>query len=116
MNPLARRKAKVLMSRSWTKNKASLPHEPSGSWLLAIQLMDEGNYGPSPPPSFLTSASHAVSYGEKPISLPAANLNAALTVPIISSMCLGSPFIYPVKISAVSEICTFLLFVCKLNI
>ena len=97
--------AKVLMSRSWTKKKASSPHEPSGSWFLAIQSMHEGNSGPSPPSSFLTSATHAVSYGEKSRSPPAADLSAALKVLIISSMCPGSPFIYAVKISAVSEIC-----------
>jgi len=83
--------AKVLMSRSWTKKKASSPHEPSGSWFLAIQSMHEGNSGPSPPSGFLTSAIHAVSYGETLISPPAADLNAALMVSIISSMCLGSP-------------------------
>ena len=95
--------AKVLMSRSWTTKMASSPHEPSGSWFLAIQLMHEGNSGPSPPSSFLTSATHAVSYGEKSRSPPAADLSAALTVPIISSMCIGSPpFIYAAKISAVS--------------
>ena len=108
--------AKVLMSRSWTTKMASSPHEPSGSWFLAMQSTHEGNSGPSPPSSFLTSATHAVSYGEKSRSPPAADLSAALTVPIISSMCIGAPFIYAVKISAISEMCTFLLFVCKLNI
>jgi len=84
--------AKVLMRRSWATKKASSPHEPSGSWFLAIQSMHEGNSGPSPPSSFLTSAIHAVSYREISRSPPAADLNEALMEPIISSMFLGSPF------------------------
>jgi hypothetical protein len=97
------REAKVLMSRSWTRKKASSPHEPSGSWFLAIQSMQEGNCGPSAPSSFFKSATHAVSYGEKLMSPPPIDVNAALTVPIISSMCLGSPFIHAMKISALFQ-------------
>jgi hypothetical protein len=44
-----------------------------------------------------------VSYGEKLMSPPPIDVNAALTVPIISSMCLGSPFIYAMKISALFQ-------------
>nr|GLL42654.1 hypothetical protein Itr_chr12CG24220 [Ipomoea trifida]GMD68986.1 hypothetical protein Iba_chr12dCG14550 [Ipomoea batatas] len=40
------------------------PHEPSGSWLLAIQSRAVGNCGDSPPLMSLTSATHAVSYAD----------------------------------------------------
>lgn len=60
----------LLINRSWAKKTLSSPHEPWGSWLSAIHLRHDGNWGAliSLPSIFLIRATHAVSYADMPNS------------------------------------------------